>query len=57
MRMRQLRDGRVRLILWHHIEPCPDDEARCKHRCLHQCQTTSSQAGWRRESGWNLKVA
>ena len=28
MRMRQLRDGRVRLILWHHIEPCPDDEAR-----------------------------
>ena len=25
---RQLRDGRYRLTLWHHVQPCPDDEER-----------------------------
>lgn len=28
LHVRQLRDGRYRLTLWHHIQPCPDDEER-----------------------------
>lgn len=28
MHLRRLRDGRCRLTLWHHVQPCPDDAAR-----------------------------
>jgi hypothetical protein len=28
LRIRQLSDGRYRLTLWHHVEPCPEDEER-----------------------------
>lgn len=28
LHMQKLRDGGIRLTLWHHIEPCPEDEER-----------------------------